>query len=207
MSLPPSIPLFPLSNALFPSGVLRLRIFEVRYLDMIRRCLAEGTEFGVVILLEGSEVRQAGKTELLGSVGTMARIESCEAPMPTLLELTCVGTTRFRLASSEPGKYGLWHGQGTVLADDAIVPIPPTLQGGADALGRLIARLQKQGVPGEQMPMAAPFRLDECGWVANRWAELLALPPQLKQALLGQDDPMLRLAQVQALLAERGLLD
>lgn len=207
MSLPPPIPLFPLSNALFPSGVLHLRIFEVRYLDMIRRCLAEGTEFGVVILLEGNEVRQPGKTELLGSVGTMARIESCEAPMPALLELTCVGTTRFRLRSTEPGKYGLWQGQCVTLEDDPVVPVPAALQGSADALGRLIARLQKQAVPIEQMPIAAPFRLDECGWVANRWSELLALPPDLKQTLLAQDDPKLRLAQVHALLVERGLLD
>ncbi|MFJ0735816.1 LON peptidase substrate-binding domain-containing protein, partial [Bordetella bronchiseptica] len=44
------IPLFPLSNALFPAGVLRLRVFEIRYLDMVRRCIADGSEFGVVVL-------------------------------------------------------------------------------------------------------------------------------------------------------------
>lgn len=207
MSLPSLIPLFPLSNALFPSGALRLRIFEVRYLDMIRRCLADGTEFGVVILLDGSEVRQPGKTEALASVGTMAKIETCEAPMPTLLELTCTGTTRFRLASATIGKYGLWQGQGTALDDDPVVPIPGALQGSADTLGRFIARLQRQGVPADQMPLAPPFRLDECGWVANRWSELLTLPPRQKEALLSLDDPALRLAQVHALLLERGWID
>lgn len=49
---------------------------------MIRRCLCEGTEFGVVILLEGNALHQPGETELLSSTGTIARIELCEAPIP-----------------------------------------------------------------------------------------------------------------------------
>ena len=73
------IALFPLSNALFPAGVLNLRIFEVRYLDLIRRCLADGTEFGVVPLLAGNEVRSPHTPEVLASVGTLARIDACQA--------------------------------------------------------------------------------------------------------------------------------
>ncbi|MCH1998346.1 LON peptidase substrate-binding domain-containing protein, partial [Achromobacter xylosoxidans] len=76
-----TIPLFPLSNALFPAGVLHLRIFEVRYLDMIRRCIADGTEFGVVALLAGNEVRSPEGQEVLADVGTLARIDAWDAPM------------------------------------------------------------------------------------------------------------------------------
>jgi uncharacterized protein len=52
------LPLFPLQTVLFPGGWLPLRIFEVRYLDMIGRCHKAGAPFGVVSLSEGSEVRR-----------------------------------------------------------------------------------------------------------------------------------------------------
>ncbi len=80
------IPLFPLSNALFPAGVLHLRIFEVRYLDMIRRCIVDGSEFGVVGLLSGQEVRTPEGVEILAPVGTMARIDAWDEALPWVLE-------------------------------------------------------------------------------------------------------------------------
>jgi Lon protease-like protein len=171
------MPSFPLGQALFPAGVLHLRIFEVRYLDMIRRSIAEGTPFGVVVLYAGGEVRSPQGGEVLAPVGTLAAIDRWEAPAPALLELTCVGTTRFRLQRGWQGKFGLWMGEAEMLPDDPVVDVPPELHPGADALGRLIASMQQQGVPPADMPLAPPFRLDECAWVADRWCELLPLPP------------------------------
>ncbi|WP_144634108.1 LON peptidase substrate-binding domain-containing protein [Bordetella genomosp. 13] len=191
------IPLFPLSNALFPAGVLHLRIFEVRYLDMIRRCLADGTEFGVVVLLAGNEVRTPEGSETLATVGTMARIVQCDAPMPALLEVACAGTTRFRLVSAKRAQYGLWLGQAEPLPQPPEAEVPHDLQPSADALGQLIAGMQRDGVPAASMPLAPPFRLDECGWVADRWAELLQLRPAEKARLLGLDDPVARLRAIQ----------
>ena len=52
------LPLFPLQSVLFPGGSLPLRIFEVRYLDMIGRCHKAGEPFGVVCLSEGSDTRR-----------------------------------------------------------------------------------------------------------------------------------------------------
>ncbi len=144
-----TIPLFPLSNALFPAGVLHLRIFEVRYLDMIRRCIADGTEFGVVALLAGNEVRSPEGQEVLADVGTLARIDAWDAPMPALLQLRCVGTSRFRLVSSQLAKYGLWMGEIEPIPDDPPLPVPAaaaTLRrragevGGAMAAGRRARR-------------------------------------------------------------------
>lgn len=195
------IPLFPLSNALFPDGALRLRVFEVRYLDMIRRCIADGSPFGVVVLYAGSEVRTPEGRETLAPVGTLARIVSWHAPMPALLELACTGTQLFRLVSTRQAKYGLWMGEAELLPQDPAVALPAQLQPSADALGRLIASMQQHGVPPQEMPLAPPFRLDECGWVANRWAEILPLAPIEKARLLALDDPAERLRQVQAELA------
>src|SRR5690606_3369568 len=75
-----STPLFPLSRALYPEGILHLRIFEIRYLDMIKQCIAEQSEFGVVPLLAGNEVRTPEGKEVLADFGTMAKIEQWQAP-------------------------------------------------------------------------------------------------------------------------------
>jgi Lon protease-like protein len=53
------ISLFPLNIVLFPDGPLPLRIFETRYVDMVRRCMREDQAFGVVLIREGSEVGHA----------------------------------------------------------------------------------------------------------------------------------------------------
>jgi Lon protease-like protein len=201
-----TIPLFPLGNALFPDGIMHLRIFEVRYLDMIGKCIADGSSFGVVPLLEGREVRTPQGGEVLASAGTLARIMESAAPMPGLLQIVCAGTSRFRLLSATQGRYGLWTGEIDVLADDTPQDIPPPLQGAADALGALIADLQRRRTPAALMPIVAPFRLDECGWVADRWGEILPLPATAKQDLLLTAAPAQRLALVHAVLQERGLL-
>ncbi len=201
-----SIPLFPLGNAVFPAGVLRLRIFEVRYLSLIEHCAADGTPFGVVPLLAGSEVRTPEGGEVLAQAGTLVHIEEKTVPMPGLMQITCMATQRFRLRASEQGQYGLWHGEADLLADDPVLPVPQRLQGCANALGALIAQLQRSGTPPHLMPMAPPFRLDECGWVADRWAELLPLPMEEKAALLLSSDPLHRLALINTALADRQLL-
>ncbi len=198
-------PLFPLNTVLFPSGVLTLRVFEVRYLDMIKKCIADGSQFGVVALLSGGEVRTPEVKEVFASVGTMAQIVEWSAPMPALLHIRCTGTHRFLLAGRELGKYGLWQGETTPLKDDELIPIPPKLQACANALGKLVASLQKDKVPEVEMPISRPFRLDESGWVADRWCELLPMPMERKLELLALQDPVARLESVHQMLAERDL--
>ncbi len=86
--------LFPLNTVLFPGQVLPLHIFEERYRLMIRRCLAEETSFGVVLIKQGQEVGETAEPHL---IGTMARIvESSHLPDGTMNILT-VGTERFRI--------------------------------------------------------------------------------------------------------------
>ena len=126
--------------------------------------------------------------------------------MPALLELVCRGTTKFRLSSVELGKYGLWTGEAEMLPDDVSVAIPDTLQVSADTLGKLIAGLQRDPARAAKLPLAPPYRLDECGWVADRWAELLPLPAHEKETLLGIDDAVARLARIQAFLTDHGVL-
>jgi len=201
-----TLPLFPLGTVLCPDGVLSLQIFEVRYLEMIRQCIANDSGFGVVGLTQGSEVRTPEGGESFVHIGTIAHVRLSESPMPALIHVRCTGTQRFRLHGFEQGKYGLWMGQAERLADDAVVAIPAALQDAANALGRLIASWQKDGVSPTAMPLDPPYRLDEAGWVANRWCELLPMPITDKADLLAENDPVDRLQSVRDVLAQRGLL-
>lgn len=201
-----SIPLFPLNTVLFPDGHLPLQVFEVRYLDMVKKCIANAEEFGVVALSLGGEVRKPAQQEVLSGVGTMARIVEWSAPLPGLLHISCVGTRRFRVASSQQLKHGLWMAEVEMMVADMDVPVPPEQQDVANALGAVIRSLQQRQIPPSQMPLAPPYRLDDSGWVANRWCELLRLEQGQKQLLLAQENPVLRLELIQDVLTDSGLL-
>ena len=210
-----SLPLFPLGTVFYPGGLLSLRIFEVRYLDMIGKCHKAGAPFGVVALTEGSEVRKPEAKALTGdgfeleefnTVGTLAVITEFSIPQPGLMMIRCQGTQRFEISQREKLKHGLWIANVTCLEDDQSVKIPDDLQGTADALGKLIRTLQDRGdVSAEQLPLLAPYRLDDCGWVANRWCELLPMPPELKQRLMVLDNPLLRLELISDILDRTGI--
>lgn len=208
-----SLPLFPLQTVLFPAGVLPLRIFEVRYLDLIGRCHKEGAPFGVVSLTQGQEVRQRGtnavdgeafEAEAFQAVGTLAHIVALERPQPGLLLVRCRGGQRFRLNRSEQLKHGLWVGQAEWLPDDPLVPVPADLTHVRRGLEQLLTHMQAQagGDPAGAgaLPIQAPYRWDDCGWLANRWCELLPLSSRLKQQFLALDNPLLRLELVADLL-------
>jgi len=206
-----SLPLFPLGSVLFPGGLLPLRIFEVRYLDMIRRCHKAGVPFGVVALTQGSEVRVAGaEAERFSAVGTLAQITALDAPQAGLLQIECLGTQRFRVRTSERLKHGLWTAEVERLADDVALPIPDDLTHVATALRRLVetleARKQAQGDDELRLPLVPPYHFDDCGWVANRWSELLPMQPELKQRLMELDSPLMRLELVGDLLARTGIV-
>ncbi|PWF49025.1 LON peptidase substrate-binding domain-containing protein [Massilia glaciei] len=199
-----TLPLFPLTTVLFPDGALPLQIFEVRYLDMINKSIVNETPFGVVLLTGGHEVRTPeGQEHFVGS-GTLATVQETTASAPGLLQVTCRGNSRFQLLSRERRANGLWFGQAELQDDDRQVPIPSELQGAADALGRVLASLD--GIPEQRWPVLPPFRLDDCGWVANRWCELLPLPNLQKHKLLMLDNPLIRLELLHDVLDEHDLL-
>ena len=201
-----SLPLFPLGAVLFPEGLLSLRVFEVRYLDMIGKCRKAGAPFGVVSLTQGQEVRRPGAQEAFSQVGTLAAIHDFDQPQPGLMLVRATGAQRFRITSSDQLKHGLWVADVERLPADLAVPIPEDLQGTSDALERLIQSLQLKADSPGPMPLLPPFQLDDCGWVANRWCELLPLPVALKQRLMELDNPLVRLELVSDVLARTGIM-
>ena len=211
-----SLPLFPLGAVLFPGGVLPLRIFEVRYLDMIGKCHRLGAPFGVVTLTQGHEVQRApapgsgpssdaSAQERFHAVGTLATITQLSKPQAGLMEIRCAGRQRFDLTRCERLRHGLWIGDVRQLPDDVPTPVPPDLQPVAHALANLIERLRRRAVSSGQLPLPAPYRLDDCGWVANRWCELLGLPLELQQRLMALDNALVRLELVGDILERNGI--
>ena len=217
-----SLPLFPLGSVLYPNGLLALRIFEVRYLDMIGKCHKNGAPFGVVALTIGSEVRKAEAskpaTELnvrapgdgfaqeeFCATGTLATITEFSSPQPGLMVIRCVGAQRFKIGHREKLKHGLWIANVERVEDDMSVAVPDDLKACANALGKLIQSLQQRNISHDQIPLLPPYQLDDCGWVANRWCELLPLPLELKQRLMELDNPLVRLELVSDILERTGI--
>lgn len=89
------MPIFPLKNVvLFPGMVLPLHIFELRYREMISRCVEEKIPFGVTLIAEGQEV---GASAQPYQIGTAARIVRSDRLEDGRLNITTVGTQRFRI--------------------------------------------------------------------------------------------------------------
>jgi uncharacterized protein len=205
------LPLFPLNTVLYPGGSLQLQIFEVRYLDLMGKCHKTGAPFGVVSLTQGSEVRrpdtQAGDgfaPEAFVDIGTLATISEFSAPQPGLMVLRCTAGERFRITRRNRLRHGLWVADVQTLPPDVPTPVPDDLLRVAQALQQLIDSLQARGA-GQALPVLPPYRLEDCGWVANRWCELLQLPPELKQSLMQLDNPLLRLELVGDFLSRTGI--
>ena len=201
-----SLPLFPLGTVLFPGGVLPLRIFEVRYLDMVRKCHSAGAPFGIVALTKGAEVRQAGAApEQFADVGTLATITTLDTTQPTLLGLECTGQQRFRITRRERLVNGLWIADVQGIAEDAAIPVPSDLKHTALMLEQLLSTLAERSAEQATHSVQTPWKLDDCGWVANRWCELLPLPVAQKQQLMALDNPLVRLELVSDFLSQSGI--
>ena len=137
-----SLPLFPLGTVLYPDGILPLRVFEVRYLDMIGKCHKAGAPFGVVSLTQGNEVQQPKGKQVFSTMGTLASLVSLDRPQPGLMMIRCSGANRFNITAKTQLPHGLWVADVQRVDADKAVAIPEDLQGTADALSRVIQTLQ-----------------------------------------------------------------
>ncbi len=182
-----SIALFPLNIVLFPDGPLPLRIFETRYIDMVRRCMREGRGFGVVLIREGREVGGA-QTDIYG-VGTMAEITDFHQLEDGLLGLSCVGRQRFRIRARSRQPDGLHLAEVQWLDAEPTVQVPARHARLAELLHTVLPQLG-------EVYTDIPMRLDDAAWVGHRLAEILPIPLPDKQSYLEIDDPIRRLDEL-----------
>ncbi|WP_027995256.1 LON peptidase substrate-binding domain-containing protein [Simplicispira psychrophila] len=201
-----SLPLFPLDTVLFPGGTLALRVFEVRYLDMVRKCHQAGAPFGVVSLRSGTEVRRAGAPqEQFHCIGTLAHIDQLQTPQPGLLTISCRASQRFRILARTLLAHGLWVADIEQLPDDLHIPIPDDLAPCATALAQVLATLRQRDPQGSTATTPTPAQLRDSGWIANRWCELLPIALPLRQQLMELDSPLVRLELVSDVLERNGI--
>jgi Lon protease-like protein len=177
------IPLFPLKTVLFPGGPLPLRIFETRYIDLVRRCMREGTGFGAVLIREGPE---AGGPAVTFDVGTYARIVDFMTQPDGLLGISALGERRFRILERRQARDGLNLADVDWLPEETHPPLPEEFAELGPAIDAALAQVgdRYQGV--ERHP-------EDASWVAARLAEILPVPVVHKQHCLELDDPVERL--------------
>ena len=202
-ALPDPLPLFPLQTVLFPGAILHLKVFEPRYLDLMTNTLRERQPFGVICLRQGREVG-AGAAVEMEEVGVLAQLDELDAERPGLLRVRCSATQRFRRRGApQQQENGLWVCRARRIADDPLrMPGPAMLQT-VQALAGAIKALAEQG----KEPFAKPYRLDDAGWVANRWCELLPVPLAAKQKLMELEDPVIRLSLVDGFLRDKKVVE
>lgn len=207
------LPLFPLGTVLFPGGLLPLRVFEARYLDMTRACLRDKTPFGVALLKTGHEVASAplGQHDAEPeAIGCLAEIIDCDMEQLGVLLIRCRGTQRFRLVSTQYQKDGLLRGIAQPIAPDAVADdnTDPDhllrLASCAEVLGRIIDGARERDV--QNMPFLEPFLLEDASWVSNRLAEVLPISMRARQQIMELEDAPARIELVHQYMRRHQLL-
>ena len=190
-----SLPLFPLHTVLVPGAALDLRIFERRYLDMIRDCGRNGSGFGVCLILDGNE---AGAAALPAAFGTEALVEDFDTTPEGLLSLRVRGRRRFHVLRTRVRDTGLVVADIAWREDDAV---SPRLRPEHALLAELLRRILLQIASDHAEP--APMLFENAAWVGWRLAELLPLSMPQRQELLQLDDPHARLQRLLDGIAEQ----
>ncbi len=187
------IHIFPLGTVLFPGGLLPLKVFEQRYIEMTKACLRDNRPFGVCLIREGREVGTAAVPE---PVGCLAAIEQWDMPQLGVFQLVARGGDRFRIREMRVAPNNL------ISATIETLP-PDTGTDTDDPLCRQVLAAIVDKVGAERFP--APLRLDDAAWLGYRLAEVLPIEAREKQALLELTDAGRRLERVRALLVKQGI--
>lgn len=194
------LPLFPLRTVLFPGGLLPLKVFEQRYIEMTKACLAQDEPFGVCLLLQGEEVAtRAGAPLEIATVGTLARITDFDMPELGILHLATLGETRFKIRSHNVQPSGLMLGEVTPLAAEPRKALGEEYKALAQLLELIATRVGPQNFP-------AVRDYADASWVGYRLAELMPLPLSIKQSMLEINDAEVRLDVLRKFLTQQGVI-
>ena len=194
-----ALPLFPLRAVLFPGGVLPLKIFEQRYIEMAKACLKSGEPFGVCLITQGEEVARGGPAPEFARIGTLARIVDFDMPQQGILQVATRGEARFQVASHAVEASGLLRAQAAPMAAEPRRTLTDAQRPLANLLELVATRIGRENFPEER-------DFDDASWVGYRLAEVLPLPLSIKQSMLEINDADVRLTVLQQFLTQQGLL-
>ena len=146
---PHELPLFPLRTVLFPGGLLPLKVFEQRYIDMTKACMKERTPFGVVMITAGDEVATRGGTPTFAGFGTLATITNWDMPELGILHIATAGVSRFSVRAHRVQPDKLVVAEVVDVPNEPRVPLPEDAQPLARLLEMIAARVAPQNFPAE----------------------------------------------------------
>lgn len=191
------LPLFPLRTVLFPGGVIPLRVFEPRYIDMVGRCMRNGHGFGVVLIRAGSEARssQLERQPEIFNVGTQASIVDFNQADNGLLGIIAQGGRKFVVRETSQQDDCLLIGQVEFLPEEPAGELAPSHDPLVDMLKELTAHplIQKLNLQ---------IDFNEARSVSYRLADLLPIEPEIKQALLQLRWPKERLTELDRIVTK-----
>jgi Lon protease-like protein len=197
------LPVFALNAVLFPAGVLSLRVFEARYVDMIRACLRNDSPFVVCRITQGAEVGLAAEHE---TIGCIARIAEWDMEQAGLMLVRAAGGQRVRVSQRQIERDGLVRALVEPIAPEPDLPLPDQYAGCRELLRKMTEDIDEQAGSSLHRPIARPYDFDSSSWVGNRLCELLPLPIAARQKLMELDNPLMRLSLVLQFLTQRGVL-
>ena len=141
-----ALPLFPLGTVLFPGGLLPLKVFEARYLDLMSHCLRSQEPFAVVHIRQGQELRSGGQAKpLLETTAVLAHLQDVDAEQPGILKVRCTGGMRVLLGATQQRADGLWLAEAQAIEPDAAAAVPGELQPSARALATMDCARKTKG--------------------------------------------------------------
>jgi uncharacterized protein len=189
------IPIFPLNTVLCPGGLLPLKVFEQRYIEMTKLCLRDNRPFGVCLIREGKEV---GKPAVPERIGCLATILDWDMQQLGIFHLKTLGTRRFEIHHHAFSGSGLITAEANMLPDDPRTALPEEHHACAEVLRLIIEKLGNDLFRG-------PLEFDDAAWVGYRLIETLPLKLVAKQRLLELDDSLGRLKVLHKFLTSQGL--
>ena len=174
------IALFPLNTLLLPGGKTKLRVFEPRYIRLVKEASSGKRPFALALL--NPLVNQQHHDRIFATA-TKVQVDDFDVMSDGLLGIDISGQQRVRILQRWQEEDGLHVA--TVEEEPFWSPTPlPDSQS-------LLLNQFRQLLDSE--PMLAELypdpRLHDSTWLAARWLELLPLPAQLKQQLSCADGP------------------
>ena len=185
------IPLFPLPLVVFPGGRLPLQIFETRYVDMVKRCLREGSGFGVIMITEGDQVLRDTEQQLpsVSRCGTYCSIVDFDELPNGMLGIMAEGVKKFVIRDEYEQVDRLMMGDVEFLPDETPADMPDEQEHLSSLLESLMSHeaVQRLGLGCD---------MTQAGEVGARLTELLPCPNEFKQRMLEIKDPLIRLVEL-----------
>jgi len=193
------LPLFPLNVVVCPGGLIPLRIFEGRYLDMVRNCISNRSSFAIVAIMPEGETDPEGEFPF-ANVGTLMEIKGVDDITSEHMMILCEGHQRVKVKSFTQQADGLFVGKVSNIDNDIQIDMPEDLQITSNNLKRHLLSLPSQNFLLTDILIAEPCKFDNASWVSNRWIELMDISLVQKQRLMELDSPIVRLELIQDIL-------